>query len=66
MARKFSAGDLVQLKSGGPVMTVESVNYVGAKLGYQCAWFVLAKHHRQHFFEPTLKAAELERPLIRA
>lgn len=32
----FSVGDAVQLKSGGPVMTVESVD----EEGLNCVWFV--------------------------
>ena len=36
MADTFSIGDVVQLKSGGPVMTVESVDSDGS---VYCAWF---------------------------
>ena len=31
----FSVGDIVQLKSGGPIMTVESVD----EEGLSCIWF---------------------------
>lgn len=35
MGRKFEVGDVVQLNSGGPMMTVESVNGEGVF----CIWF---------------------------
>ena len=42
----FKVGDVVQLKSGGPLMTVHNIdNYspTGPNLGLLCVWFVDAK-----------------------
>jgi uncharacterized protein YodC (DUF2158 family) len=51
MAGKFSPGDIVQLKSGGPAMTVSKP----ANEGYYCEWFKGASKERAHFDEHTLK-----------
>jgi uncharacterized protein YodC (DUF2158 family) len=53
LADSFNTGDLVQLKSGGPVMTVE-----GMVLGStETVWFAYGKR-RHGLFEPrALKAA---------
>ena len=43
---KFNKGDLVQLKSGGPKMTVAEVGDYGpqgAEDGVQCVWFNTVK-----------------------
>ena len=40
-APTYRPGDLVQLKSGGPVMTVHRVSAKGARV--QCKWFTGAK-----------------------
>ena len=37
MAEKFTVGEIVQLKSGGPDMTVEE--YVSFAGQYRCQWF---------------------------
>lgn len=60
---KFVPGDLVQLKSGGPVMTVEKANhdYRGIWEGsYSCSWFAGAKDNHRSFSEAALEPAELE------
>jgi uncharacterized protein YodC (DUF2158 family) len=45
-------GDVVQLKSGGPVMTVESVE----PSGVICTWFDAKNNHQQRrFLEVTLE-----------
>lgn len=52
--QKFKAGDLVELKSGGPVMTVEEMFMTDAR----CVWFAGDKHQSNVFALATLKAAE--------
>jgi uncharacterized protein YodC (DUF2158 family) len=50
----FKAGDSVQLKTGGPVMTVESIDEITypGNVQAQCTWFD-AKHKRQSdYFAP--------------
>lgn len=59
MAEKFKAGDLVELKSGGPVMTVESINTFGGNT-YACSWFAGDKHQENRFAEAALKLAEAD------
>lgn len=59
MTAKFSPGDIVQLKSGGPAMTISSINTAygtGAFEGYYCEWFKGASKERANFTEETLKA----------
>lgn len=61
--QKFKPGDLVELKSGSPVMTVEQAceDYNGRWTGaYACSWFAGAKDNHRNFAEAALKAAELE------
>ena len=58
MAPKFSPGDIVQLKSGGPAMTVSKISndsLSGEFRGYQCEWFKGASKERAPFEEETLK-----------
>jgi uncharacterized protein YodC (DUF2158 family) len=56
-------GDLVVLKSGGPVMTVDTVNtdvFDDDKItGVLCAWFVGNKLERARFDPGALVAAQL-------
>ena len=63
MAAKFNSGDLVELKSGGPVMAVERVspsfNDEGGS-SYSCTWFAGDKHQHNQFEEAVLKLAENE------
>ena len=53
---KFKAGDLVQLKSGGPKMVVEQ--FQDYREYYECTWFSGAKHNSQKFKEEALVAYE--------
>lgn len=47
----FKLGDIVQLKSGGPAMTInDSTDY-----GWRCQWFRGASLEQGHFEEHTLK-----------
>jgi uncharacterized protein YodC (DUF2158 family) len=49
---EISVGDVVQLKSGGPKMTVEVCDKYGPAT---CAWFDSAgKHNKQDFVAVTL------------
>lgn len=54
---KFNVGDTVQLKSGGPAMTVEEVPPDGREK-YACIWFKGASKERGVFVEETLKKYE--------
>jgi len=56
-AAVFKAGDIVQVKSGGPPMTVEGENkhYAGT---YDCVWFKGASREHARFEGETLKAYE--------
>jgi uncharacterized protein YodC (DUF2158 family) len=54
-------GDLVVLKSGGPTMTVDTVNtdiFDGKVTGVLCAWFVGEKLERVRFDCRALEPAE--------
>lgn len=60
---KFDAGDLVKLKSGSPIMTVEEVDrdyHKTWKGSYSCSWFAGSKNNHRSFAEAALVAAELE------
>jgi uncharacterized protein YodC (DUF2158 family) len=58
----FKPGDLVQLKSGGPIMTVDDIS----KLGYGVAaiWYAYGKRRRHRFpaLSPQRAAARQARP----
>ena len=61
--RRYSVGDLVQLKSGGPVMTVQKENLVGRDeifKGYYCQWFAGKKLELGPFPEDSLEVATEE------
>jgi uncharacterized protein YodC (DUF2158 family) len=60
MASKFKAGDLVELKSGGPVMTIEKVHtgFGNEMPSYACTWFAGAKENHKNFTEAALKKAD--------
>jgi len=50
----FKEGDLVQLKSGGPAMTVQKVNeFSEGRIIIDCQWFVDEKLQTARF-DPTL------------
>jgi uncharacterized protein YodC (DUF2158 family) len=48
----FNVGDVVQLKSSGPLMTVESIDDDGV---HNCTWFQERELKKGHFPEATLK-----------
>lgn len=59
MAKNFKAGDLVQLKSGGPIMTVrdnEGPEYV------TCQWFGGKKLEEGVFPVVSLREPQPEKP----
>jgi uncharacterized protein YodC (DUF2158 family) len=48
---QFQAGDVVQLKSGGPKMTVESTEAIGGgKTFVDCIWFEGTTKVERHTF----------------
>ena len=59
MARKnrFSVGDLVKLKSGGPIMTVDGYATFDPDQVI-CKWFSSKKLNSGHFSEDSLEKAE--------
>lgn len=55
MEKKFKEGDIVCLKSGGPEMTVKSID--GGVI--YCVWFDNQdKLHHESFFDNTIELAE--------
>ena len=53
---ELKVGDVVELRSGGPKMTMETLEDFGA--GYQqasCVWFEKTKRNNAIFELPTLK-----------
>jgi uncharacterized protein YodC (DUF2158 family) len=60
----FKSGDLVVLKSGGPTMTVDTVNtdiFDDNKItGVLCAWFVGDKFERVRFDHGAIEPAGLQ------
>ena len=61
----LKAGDLVTLKSGGPVMTVDTVNtdiFDDNKItGVSCVWFVGDKLVRVRFDHMAIEPAKLQK-----
>ena len=51
---KFKTGDVVQLKSGGPEMTVGSYDESNQKK-VSCVWFVNSEIKRNTFWEDQLE-----------
>jgi uncharacterized protein YodC (DUF2158 family) len=55
MSETFKAGDVVQLKSGGPLMTVNFVESDGDVQVAACSWFLKDKKESSRFPVSTLK-----------
>jgi len=58
---EVKVGDVVQLKSGGPLMTVEDAGTLGFTDGKQralCVWFADDKRQQQAWLTATLKLHE--------
>lgn len=56
MTEKFEVGDTVQLKSGGPVMTIADIDE-DLVLSVLCMWFEGKKEKKSNFNLATLKKA---------
>ena len=65
----FKPGNLVVLKSGGPVMTVDAVNtdiFDDDKVtGIVCVWFIGEKLQRVRFEQDAIEPARLRKPSSR-
>jgi uncharacterized protein YodC (DUF2158 family) len=57
MADEFKVGDIVQLKSGGPEMTVTVVGDHYGTPTVWCVWFVGTKQEKGDFPSGALKPA---------
>ena len=56
---KYKVGDVVQLKSGGPLMTISSLpNLAMEKTDYGCTWFNGKKRESARFEEEILQEPE--------
>jgi uncharacterized protein YodC (DUF2158 family) len=53
----FKVGDIVQLKSGGPKMTVTSLRSLDTGFSMHCQWFAGNKHQDAWFHEEALELA---------
>ena len=53
----YKKGDIVQLKSGGPKMTVSDPNAYG---GIECQWFAGGKLSKGRFPDDVLQSATLD------
>lgn len=59
MASKFKVGDIVQLKSGGPKMTVTEIHDTGVRT----AWFAGSKNEQGYFpFDAIMLPQEDKKP----
>lgn len=56
---EFKIGDLVQLKSGGPTMTITAKSEYDARGGDNvvCTWYIGDERNKEPFDPATLKAA---------
>ncbi|MCC3159689.1 DUF2158 domain-containing protein [Hymenobacter sp. 15J16-1T3B] len=57
----FQTGDVVQLKSGGPIMTVTLPAAESRDGRVWCTWFVEGKKETSGFPDAALKSAEESR-----
>ena len=58
----FKIGDVVQVKSGGPAMSVLSMTAAGESHQVECLWFAEGAEafHRETFPAPCLEPVEFE------
>ena len=59
---QWKVGDVVQLKSGGPKMTIINVTSLLDSVGIECAWFDDNKP-ASHIFPPAALSADLPKVL---
>lgn len=52
---KFKVGNKVALNSGGPVMTVKSVDSTPVSVRYWCQWFAGKKLEQGQFPQESIK-----------
>ena len=59
---QFNVGDLVQLKSGSPIMTIEKRNFgiFSKSITYLCSWFADGKFHHKSFAENAIKVTDID------
>lgn len=50
-AEQFKVGDIVEMKHGGPLMTVTGV-HLSIRAAVACAWFDANGHLQRAVFEP--------------
>ena len=58
--KEFQPGDVVELKSGGPMMTVDEYGTfgMGTNKGFMCIWFEGTKRKGEVFAPHLLKKVE--------
>jgi uncharacterized protein YodC (DUF2158 family) len=61
MSANFEVGQVVQLKPGGPEMTVVSVAEGKIQAAYNCTWFVGDKQHFGEFLSEAISAVHHDR-----
>ncbi|HCQ8179606.1 YodC family protein [Morganella morganii] len=54
MSKKFKAGDIVRLKSGGPDMTIKAFTLTQGE-AYICQWFAGKKLEQGFFKEDSIE-----------
>jgi uncharacterized protein YodC (DUF2158 family) len=55
MANEFKPGDVVQMKSGGPKMTVFQIGEQYGETKVFCTWLDGSKKHEEAFYPAVLK-----------
>jgi len=64
MESQMKAGDVVQLKSSGPKMTIDKIRTIQGAPGADCDWFVNNEQKSGAFPLTSLKLAEDARPAV--
>jgi uncharacterized protein YodC (DUF2158 family) len=61
MSNEIKVGDTVELKSGGPVMTVSSIGAIveGGKVYAYCDWFEGSKNMQASFPLTSVKVVDM-------